>query len=561
LGSAIPGGAVIGAVLGGAIGSIGGYLNKSKIEKEAKWQKDMLDWQAEQARLLEIGNKNQQTLQNYLLEGSRFGTAYAGRDLPMTLKSVTGTGTHKTAISATKISDMERSHTLAQKQLIGYSAILNEYEFSKNKQIEIQKEIDAIVDKTPQQTQADVSGKNKEQTREIILADATIDESIANLKAEKDAYSKAEAELLVFMSTLKESRNLYFKEWFGFSHDITRNEAGEITDVKTVWNTRSDILNSFIENASSGFSNLGSIIADTFSTGYMNAFVKEGNEINKLLNKIENSTTKMLADMISDKNVFEILQADVERLKIIKELKEKRSKTTNNWEKAWLTLQIARLKDSMDGVGVIFQQIVTDTQSLKLEQEKVTNATQQFNKAWIDAGGTISDIKNNLFPSLYSEMTNIFKADTYEDGLKSFGDFLFNSISDKRIQQTLDQQFSDSAVKFNSLLTTYTMGGMNIKDTQSLINEARILANKYESGRQQISNLRDMLDFNSAIEYQSANSNVEYTTGSSISNVINNYMNFSVPISDSIGFNDTIPEAVINKIVPYVKEALTKTYG
>ena len=38
-------------------------------------------------------------------------------------------------------------------------------------------------------------------------------------------------------------------------------------------------------------------------------------------------------------------------------------------------------------------------------------------------------------------------------------------------------------------------------------------------------------------------------------------MNFSVPISDSIGFNDTIPEAVINKIVPYVEEALSKRYG
>jgi hypothetical protein len=323
-------------------------------------------------------------------------------------------------------------------------------------------------------------------------------------------------------STKKELQAAYFG--FGIKEVLGKDGKTIIGYALGEWEKYGEGLGKILEDAKGNITNFSQFTAGLFTEGFSNIFVKENNKIASSMNNL--------------KSLFEDL-----------------GKQSAIW--GWGNVSNRRSRLTESPLMTTLKNIVEYSKEIEQEQENINRQTSILNTQWIKAGGKISDIKDSLLPGLYSEMTNILSASSYEEGIDGIGDYIANMLSDRQIENVLNDRFSSQIAKLNSTLFD-AQGNVSLASAQGMMAETRALAISMEGERNRIQALRDMIASPANIEYSGVNENITYSTGSTQQVVNNYYQSLTTNIDTFFGMDDTSAYQLASVLAPHMEQVMAK---
>ncbi|MGL5983999.1 MAG: hypothetical protein ACRCZ1_01875, partial [Cetobacterium sp.] len=218
-----------------------------------------------------------------------------------------------------------------------------------------------------------------------------------------------------------------------------------------------------------------------------------------------------------------------------------------------------------------FDKVISSIIVAQTETENFNDIVLALQAQALEAGMTLSELlelglvsgsQKSVIESFKSAMLSSESEGALDAIGQLVGDKVGNAIADKLI----DNMLSDKILQFSANMDKIVNGNLNFDSLAGLANEALSVGMMLDEQRQRLEAIKSMFDFNGDINYESQESNVDYSSGTS-SNIVNNYfLTASVEAgnvieSDSIDrLTDSLLDSIIEKLRVDRGIDITKNY-
>ena len=489
---------IMAGIMGG-VQLLGGLFGASSAEKDAEYQKEMLELQENNNQILEDQTKALQSygdiVQGYVSSSTKYGSEYALENIDETLK-----------VQATyKSIDIHKEGNALK---TWYSRDDDYISASKELHIQSYADIDtAIEDAAERELAATTTYDELALSSNSKLYNEKLENSINTASKNMEIAKQEQVDLLELKESFADEQLNVLKSYYGYSYKWDE-DLQEFTE--TGWSTRETLLNSFIDNAKTGFNDLGSIIADTLSTGYMNVFVKENTEINTLIKNLEDDMTDLVAVPMAVDN-----------------------------------------------------SIITDTEALKAEQYKVNQAQEEFTQGWIDVEGKISDVSGLIKYGLYDGIMGALDETEYSDRFNAFGSTIGDTIASSMKKNLIDDNYAQQILDIENQMTDYLQAGVgiNMDSIYSMAMDVQALTSQTEMDTLRMQNAMSAFEIGD-ISYINQSQGIQYDTGTSSSTVYQFTNNVNTNIGNMVS-NTSKADLMqyANLLAPSLVEVIEQNLG
>ncbi|MGL5962552.1 MAG: phage tail tape measure protein [Cetobacterium sp.] len=183
----------------------------------------------------------------------------------------------------------------------------------------------------------------------------------------------------------------------------------------------------------------------------------------------------------------------------------------------------------------------------------------ELQKRALEAGLSISDLGDlGLLTDTQSSVMDTFRNALTSDtsGLESIGNFMGDTIGNALADSLIDKMMGDKILEMSASLDKVLSGNLGYDSLAGLASEALSVGIMMEEQRKRLESIKSMFDFSGAISYDSQESNINYTTGTSQSVVNNYYISSDINAGNIIQAEDleSLTKAQIDSILGFFKD-------
>jgi len=190
-------------------------------------------------------------------------------------------------------------------------------------------------------------------------------------------------------------------------------------------------------------------------------------------------------------------------------------------------------------------------EDLKVEQIDYNNKLNTMLYSWSKAGGLISDIissMSELTQSIYTGMISALDSSEFSDRFNSLSDTLSKGFMDKFKKQLLDKSMANTFFEFNQMVTNImNKDTVSLSDAISLRTEMEKVSARMQTESSKTQAIVDLLNMKD-VEYTSSSQAIQYSSGSTNTNVYNLNSNITVDIGNMVTMDKGDKQYFANEI-------------
>lgn len=321
---------------------------------------------------------------------------------------------------------------------------------------------------------------------------------------------------------INSKQNVFTEQYFGFDVNYIKDENGKIINIeKGTYKKREDLLNNFVEYAIKQSGNISKNVADIVIQGFADAFTRNNVVLNKALDKFENDVTAFADTLVTN------------------------GKTQGG----------SQFMASSDEIKTL----VADAKSLNEVQTTINSNVAEFVSYWVKAGGSITDVIDMMpefTKTLQSAMQNSFGETDFTDRFNSIGSALKSTIETK-LNEVSFNKLQEQFLATNTSLTALMSGDLTMNNMAQLSQGIAKYTAQAEQSAYKTKAMLDMLQLDQTVDYGVSNTQVEYKTGSTNTNVYNINNNVTTTIGNLLG-DARAMQNFTDSIVGYMVESMQK---
>lgn len=179
-----------------------------------------------------------------------------------------------------------------------------------------------------------------------------------------------------------------------------------------------------------------------------------------------------------------------------------------------------------DEISLSFDKVIKNITLASTESESFTTILMQLQKQALDAGLSLSEIleiglTSGTQQTVLSSFKDAILSSDSETAFTSIGDMLGDTVGKAMADKLIDNLLSQRVLEFSKTLDKVINSDMNFNSLAQLSSEALEIGVMLDDQQRRLSAIKDMFSF-SDVEYESQETNIEYSSGVS-SSITNNY--------------------------------------
>ena len=211
----------------------------------------------------------------------------------------------------------------------------------------------------------------------------------------------------------------------------------------------------------------------------------------------------------------------------------------------------------------LLSSIISETEKLKLEQQKVNEVQSDYVQGWIDFGGKISDVSNIMFTGVYDGISTALDETNYVDRFDSLGESLGSSLFSKMKQEMIDSNYGGLLAELNTQMVEAMDYGtaMNMGTISDIAQEIQKITAQTEYDALKLESAMSLFDVGD-IDYVNQSQGITYETGTSSSLQVIYQNTFSNNIGNIVTTTDqTSINKLVDVLLPTIAERLETQLG
>lgn len=204
--------------------------------------------------------------------------------------------------------------------------------------------------------------------------------------------------------------------------------------------------------------------------------------------------------------------------------------------------------DMKNGISTV---LIDDINSLKIEQINYNNKLNEMVKIWQEAGQSISDIissTSELTQSVYNGIISAFDSSEFSARFNSISETVSKGFMDKFKKQLLDKSMANTFFEFNQIATDImNKDTVSLSDAISLRTEMEKVSASMQNESSKTQAIVDLLNMKD-VEYTSSSQAIQYSSGSTNTNVYNLNSNITVDVGNMVTMDKGDKQYFANEI-------------
>lgn len=204
--------------------------------------------------------------------------------------------------------------------------------------------------------------------------------------------------------------------------------------------------------------------------------------------------------------------------------------------------------DMKNGISTV---LIDSMNSLKIEQIDYNNKLNEMVKVWHEAGQSISDIissTSELTQSVYNGIISAFDSSEFSARFNSISETVSKGFMDKFKKQLLDKSMANTFFEFNQIATDImNKDTVSLSDAISLRTEMEKVSASMQNESSKTQAIVDLLNMKD-VEYTSSSQAIQYSSGSTNTNVYNLNSNITVDVGNMVTMDKGDKQYFANEI-------------